>query len=281
MWKSFHEFSLAYFQKIFQPPLPVHILSMYVTHLYGIGLQARTIQSHLSAISFVHKIRCLPDPTQRFFISKLMAGISKQIPSQDKRLPITASLLKKLVPAVCACSPTPYESALYGAMVLLAYHACLRVGEMALSNNAANVLQLEQINPVKSGDCITAYIITFEHYKHSGNSKPVLQVNADRDANVCPVQHLSKYIVKRGQLPGALFQNSNRTTVSRLKFHKIVQAALTCLKIPAKLFNTHSFRIGRCTDLANQGYSEAQIKLIGRYKSSAFTRYIRPTVIVP
>jgi len=46
-----------------------------------------------------------------------------------------------------------------------------------------------------------------------------------------------------------------------------------------KSFNTHSFRIGRATDMALEGCSDQQIKLAGRWKSYAFKDYIKPYLI--
>ena len=45
-------------------------------------------------------------------------------------------------------------------------------------------------------------------------------------------------------------------------------------------FNTHSFRMGKATDMHNRGYSDAQIAKAGRWASNAFMRYIKPNVII-
>ena len=44
-------------------------------------------------------------------------------------------------------------------------------------------------------------------------------------------------------------------------------------------YNTHSFRIGRTTNMMLEGYSEAQIKVAGRWISNAFIRYSRPSIL--
>ena len=45
---------------------------------------------------------------------------------------------------------------------------------------------------------------------------------------------------------------------------------------PAESFNTHSFRIGAATSAAQSGLSSTTIKRLGRWRSSAYRRYIRP-----
>ena len=41
----------------------------------------------------------------------------------------------------------------------------------------------------------------------------------------------------------------------------------------------HSFRIGAATFAATQGYTAQQIQAMGRWKSSAFQRYVRVSSI--
>jgi hypothetical protein len=46
------------------------------------------------------------------------------------------------------------------------------------------------------------------------------------------------------------------------------------------LYNTHSFRFGRATDMATQGYTDIQIRMAGRWSSAAYKKYIKPHIIV-
>lgn len=261
-------------------PLNVSVTGLYVTHLYQLGLQASTIRTHLSAISFAHKMRDLKDPTQTFYIKKLVSAIDKAKPSSDSRVPITFSILQGLVEAVQVCASSPFESALFSAMMLFAYYACLRVGEIAASAGVKNTIQASQITGIGRPGMIKAYRIKFENYKHSDGSNPSIQINADPALRFCPVAFLTTYLKFRGDKPGALFLSPKQTPVTRLKFLQVLHQSLTYLDIPKQHFNTHSFRIGRCTDLALEGYSVEQLKLAGRWKSNAFMGYIRPKVFI-
>ena len=44
-------------------------------------------------------------------------------------------------------------------------------------------------------------------------------------------------------------------------------------------FNTHSFRIGKASDMAKAGASKTQIALAGRWRSNAYLKYIKPKYI--
>jgi len=65
--------------------------------------------------------------------------------------------------------------------------------------------------------------------------------------------------------------------VSRGQVLTVLTEMLSLLGEGPTVYNTHSFRIGKATDLVLQGYSTSQILTIGRWKSvKAFERYIKP-----
>ena len=54
-----------------------------------------------------------------------------------------------------------------------------------------------------------------------------------------------------------------------------VRKALVETGLAAKDYAGHSFRIGAATTAARQGLQDCQIKTLGRWESSAYTKYIR------
>ena len=67
--------------------------------------------------------------------------------------------------------------------------------------------------------------------------------------------------------------------ISRDRVALTLKKCLELADIAPKKFNTHSFRIGRITDLALSGTSYSRIQTIGRFKSNAFQQYIKPSAI--
>ena len=67
--------------------------------------------------------------------------------------------------------------------------------------------------------------------------------------------------------------------MTRAKFLAIFHKCISYHSLDTSKYNTHSFRIGRCTDHVLQGFSNEKIKKIGRWKSNAYLRYVRPDVI--
>ena len=52
-------------------PLPVFIIVKYIHHLYNKRYALGTVKSHLSVISFVHKVRFMQSPCENFVIPKI------------------------------------------------------------------------------------------------------------------------------------------------------------------------------------------------------------------
>ena len=87
------------------------------------------------------------------------------------------------------------------------------------------------------------------------------------------------YIRKRGNMGRFLFVDEHKRVISRkwltLRLHDLIKA----LGLSTDHYNTHSLRIGACTHWAAMGDSVTEIRLKGRWKSFAFTKYLRPDEI--
>jgi hypothetical protein len=79
--------------------------------------------------------------------------------------------------------------------------------------------------------------------------------------------------------PGPLFIKSNGCAVIRSDLVNILKTCVGKLGLDSTLYNSHSLRIGSTTDLALAGTSLAQLKVIGRWSSDAFQKYVRPVLI--
>ena len=86
------------------------------------------------------------------------------------------------------------------------------------------------------------------------------------------IEVIVRYLTRRGSKPGALFICEDG---SPLKFVDEVRSALTKAGLPAKDFAAHSFRIRAATTAATAGLQDSAIQTLGRWKSSAYTLYIK------
>ena len=86
---------------------------------------------------------------------------------------------------------------------------------------------------------------------------------------------LSRFLKVRGPFKGPLFPFANASPVTRNYLCQYLGKTLQWPGLDPTKYKSHSFRIGAATTAADMGMSETQIQLMGRWKSTAFRRYIR------
>ena len=220
----------------------------------------------------------LPDPTESHLIKTAMKGYVKLAPSVDKRLPITLPILLQLGNAFNHTLPSLYKIRLFKAMCALAFFAALRVGEITSRANTppSRILQIDQLSFLRNRDSkIETVKIIMRNFKHGSPFQPSELLVHRENTAMCPVSLLSEYIVVRGSRPGPLFVHTDGSAVAREFFTTELQKALQFCKLDPTRYKSHSFRIGAASLAAAKGFSDAQIRQFGRWKSSAFLKYIR------
>lgn len=231
----------------------------------------------MSAISLRHKLKNLTDNTSSSLVSKTLLGIAnKQNSAPRTLLPITRNTLHKLIDSLQYVTAHKYDYYLYKALFLLTHYACLRVGEAVQSHDPTHTLNIKQFSVVTHAKR-SAYKISFLSYKHSHGRTPTHLLTPSPKNQYCPVAALTKYISSRAQNPGPLFQDLNGKPLTRQQFCNILKKTLEQAQLPSHKYNTHSFRIGRATQLAMEGVSKTTIKSTGRWQSSAYLKYIKPS----
>ena len=92
---------------------------------------------------------------------------------------------------------------------------------------------------------------------------------------LCPVEAILPYLAIRGPRPGPLFILSDGRMLTRQLFSTFLDNILVALKLKKDHFNTHSFRIGVATSAKEAGMPDVFIKMMGRWHSDSYQRYIR------
>ena len=111
-------------------------------------------------------------------------------------------------------------------------------------------------------------------FKHSMRPAKFLLPRCE-NAVYCPKAALLDLLVVRPVSPGPLFVNGKGACISRYSVNKVLKDCLRERGYDTLRFNTHSFRVGRASDLAIKGASERLIKETGRWNSNAFLDYLR------
>lgn len=142
-------------------------------------------------------------------------------------------------------------------------------------SSSTDLLSLRQVFFLKdSADSIMGIKLSMRNYKHSDTSRPT-DIIVYKDKPVCSVTLLLDYLTARGPDAGSLFCWSNNTAITRSYFTQCLSQALSFSGLDTKVYRSHSFRIGAASWAAAKGMSDAQIRTFGRWKSTAFLRYIR------
>ena len=270
--QSFQKFMGEVFIAKALPASPYHI-SLYVTYLHLNNLKCSSIRTYLSAIAHFHKLDGYTDPTDSFRTKKLLLAIKRKSSVSEGRRSITKTILDKALVALRNVTSSSYNQKLYSCLFLIMYYACLRISEVAIAKHSQHTLMVGDVKLANS-----KLSIHLKSYKHSNQFSTKIHMKPVPH-KYCPVKAFCKHIKVCGQQTGPFFATRHCKGISRDKVAKTLRLRLEICGLYSKSYNTHSFRIGRITNLAQAGTPYSKIQTMGRFKSTAYLKYIKPTII--
>ena len=92
---------------------------------------------------------------------------------------------------------------------------------------------------------------------------------------LCLIAAILPYLLQRGSGPVPSFKFADGKPLIRPRFVTKIREALIQAGVDCTPYSGHSFRIWATTTAAKQGIEEATIKMLVRWRSSAYQRYIR------
>lgn len=258
-------------EKIIWPP-PVEQIVNFIAYLSLNGYAESTARAYVGAIGYECKINGFEDSTNRFIVSKVLEGFKRLNSRVDTRLPITEKILARLTGALSSVCSSFYEAKLFTAAYTLAFFAFLRVGELAISkgNNSQTILGIGDVNIQNN-----QLTLCIRCSKTDQLGKGVKVVVNNHGSIICPVQAMTKFLEVRPNFPGPLFCHFGGKPLTRYQFSAVLDKVIVAIGLESKYYKSHSFRIGAATTAADKGFSDEEIKIAGRWKSSAFRTYIR------
>lgn len=263
-------------------PVSTSVVAAFLAYLSTQGLAASTIFANLSAIAFVHKINGWLDPTDSFIIRKMREGTKRLNPSSDFRRPITFSILKLLIGALPSLCKSSYEVSLFRAAFSLAFFGFLRVGEFTCASKNSDPSRIIALGDVSFQGCNQSQLVVIIRYSKTdqvGRSTSIT-IDSFRDPTMCPVSSMHSFLDARPLVQGPAFLHFGRDPLTRFQFSHMLKKGLEMVGLPSRDFSPHSFRIGAATSAAMCGASDDLIQAMGRWKSTAFQSYIRPSRLI-
>ena len=274
--KSFINFCLDYKQFTAQNcilPASEETLLLFTTYL-SLRVAPTTIKVYLGAVRSLHIESGLPSPINGATRLPLLLRGIKQTYGQErrKRMPITPPILlafRRLL------NLDLWDHQVLWTAMLVAFFAFLRSAELIALTTTDVTLHTNSV-----------YILTIKASK----TDPFKQGSHIRLAPsghqyLCPVQALSQYLETRRQCHLSqsthLFAWSCGTPMSRSALNNCIKWLAALSGINASLYATHSFRIGAATTAAAAGLPDSVIKIMGRWSSDTYQRYIHtPTSVL-
>lgn len=264
-------------------PASEHQLCQFVAFLANEKLCHNTIKSYLAAIRHLHIAEGAGDPGMSNMprLEQVVKGVKATQVKEGKkvkaRLPITPELLLRMKQA-WSQEQDSRDIVMLWAAVSVCFFGFLRAGEICVPSDSSYDegahLNFKDVS-VDSMEKPSRLKIRIKASKTDPFRQGV-DIFVGRTGNeLCPVAAALAYMVQRGPGPGPLFQFQDGKPLTRQRFVARVREALTSAGVDCSAYSGHSFRSGAATTAAKCGVSDAMIKMLGRWKSSAYQLYIK------
>lgn len=251
-------------------PISTKRLAQFIAVCHHKGLKPSSISTILSAISYIHQLHGYRNPTQAFIVKQLLHSVKKSSIA-DTRLPVTLPILEQLLSSLKRIISDKFTRYMLRTMFVVAFFGLFRIGEISQTVTDPQHTVLRQNVTLH---CNSASIL-LTTYKHSQGQPARILLKKQDNSKICPVRHLEKYLARSTHKQGPLFQHKCNCPVQSIFFNTVLKKCVKRAGLDPKRYKPHSFRIGGATHAHLLGYSTSQIQALGRWKSSAFHKYIR------
>ena len=196
------------------------------------------------------------------------------------RLPIQCGLLEILLFELeRQFNKQPYLETMYKTFFILSYYGMFRVGELATGSHP---VKAKDVHIGQNKDKLLFILYTSKtHGYESAPQKIKIVANSNKKLNnrfFCPFKLSREYLAIRGNYSNdneAFFVLSNNEPITPVQVRNVLRATLKSVDLNPLMYDCHSFRIGRMTDMARMNYSLNDLKLAGRWRSNIVYKYIR------
>ena len=262
---------------------------IYVGWLLGTrGVKGATVESYLSGLRMAHLSRgfdipCLrPDMVKSILCgAKNLSAIEDRAGRKPTRLPVTLDMLKLLKHELNDLQESSHFKRMTWAIACIMFFGAFRVHEILSRKSDSydpdfTCLQGDVVLH-NSGGIRTLQILLKSPKENRVGNKVVVDVY-ENGSSCCPVQAYAKLQAKgsmaRAGEPAFMLESGKAYTGALLNI--TLKKCLGRYIAPEKgHISSHSFRSGLASMLGNLGFSDEDVKAIGRWSSSAFETYMR------
>ena len=292
VWTKFNEFVI---RLDVIPKTWEERVSLYCGYLICIkNLQSSTVKSYISGIKSVLIDDGYDWKEGKLLLNALTRSCKLKNDEVKTRLPIQKGFLDMILHRISKkFEKQPYLEAMYIAAILISYYGLMRIGEITESEHTVKALN---VHTAKNRDQIL--IILYSSKTHGGGDRPqkikihgktFIEVEDRKrttnsykkytsDCHFCPVWWMHHYTDMRQEIEKEeeqLFVFSDGSNLKPYHIRNLLRQIIRSFNLNEFLYDTHSLRIGRATDLFKYGVHIEDIKQLGRWRSNAVYKYLR------
>ncbi|XP_063402881.1 uncharacterized protein LOC134686948 [Mytilus trossulus] len=261
-------------------PVNEQLLLLFVAYCTSrLHISYSTIKLYLCGIRF----KCLelninyPDLTKLRRLKAILNGVKRTYKTNPKpRYPITFDILQKV--CLWLRQNSSYENLLLETMCTVAFFGFLRCGEFTVDScgnfDPAFNLCISDITILSDSIHLKLKISKTDPFRQGVTIKLF-----ETGTEICPHRICCLYMNNRFQRNPSpetpLFVDLTGAAVTRAKFLSLFKHALDSLGIDSTYYSGHSFRIGAATTAGSVQVEDHLIKVMGRWSSDAYCRYIK------
>ena len=257
--------------------------TLYIGFMIEKGCQSSTVKSYVSAIKKLLVLDGYKWKDQEIMLSCLTKACKIKNDRVRTRLPIHCGLLEMIlfeVQRYFRKKNQRYLEILYKALFSLGYYGLMRVGELTFS---PHVLKAKDIHLGSNKDKIM--VVLYSSKTHDESNRPQkIKITAHgqhefkKKRSFCPFKLLGDYIKIRGgyaheQEQFFVFRDKSKVTPDQAR--STLRDMIELIGLDQSVYDMHSLRIGRASDLVKWNYPVEVVKRMGRWRSNTVYKYIR------
>ena len=290
IWKNFNNFII---KLDLIPRTWEERTSLYVSFLVEeCQLKSTTVRSYISAIKAMLQLDDYPWQCNELLLSTLTKTCRLINDVVRTRLPIKKHLMELILDKITDIFTKevnqPFLAAMYRAAVVICYYGLLRIGEIAVTASG-HTLKAKDIH--LAVDKKKLLLVLYSSKTHGKAETPQqIKIEANnysiynryqkslKGRKYCPFIIINHYLKIRGgyrEDDDSLFVFQDYQSLQPAQFRKVLKRCIQQLGLNKDLYDTHSLRGGRASDLLKLGNSVEQIKRLGRWKSNAVYKYLK------
>ena len=280
------------FKFVVLPPISEDILIFFIAHCFQLlKLQYSTIKLYLCGIRYKYLQSSFRDPletengTPLPRLAYILNSVKKQQkPTNNNRLPITFEILEKIILCLRQGVFNPFLDLMLETVCTIGFYGFMRCGEFT-------VLKAINFDPSVNlclGDILFQKDVAVLKLKQSKTDpfRKGINIQLHQVQNhICPYKILIKYLKVRENVglrlaTDPLFISNNCQALERQYFINCLKHILGLCGFNPDHYNGHSLRIGAATSAGKAHIEDHLIKVLGRWSSDSYCRYIRVSTSV-